>query len=180
MMNFESTVWLYIALTVALGWLTVMAVQRGINAWATKLKVSRLAMSPLRFLIKWTGIFIILAICLDQFGIDLGKYVLSVLGLVAIGFVAVWSVLSNVSCTFILILLKPFQVGDTLEFPGESINGIVVDVNLVFTTLRDAEGAEYRIPNNMFFQKVIKLLPGGGSISLGDQLYREQAAEPKF
>lgn len=168
---------IYIGLTLVAGLIFLALLLRAMATWGKKLKLPAIALNPIRLVLKWTGVFIILAICLDRVGFDLGKYVLSVLGLIAIGFVAVWSVLSNISCTFILIILQPFRVNDLMEFPGEEIKGRVVDVNLVYTTLKADDGSEFRIPNNHFFQKTIKLLPGDGKVSLGEQLYEEKPAK---
>jgi len=91
---------------------------------------------------------------------------------VAIGFVAVWSVLSNFLCTFVLIIFKPFSVGDDLEIPVDSIKGKVVDLTLVFTILRGENGELYHIPNNMFFQKVFRIRQGKKSVDLDVQLHQ--------
>jgi len=101
---------------------------------------------------------------------------MAVAGLVAIGFVAVWSVLSNMLCTFVLIIFNPFSVGDELEFPAENIRGTVVDVTLIFTTLSHPDGAMIQIPNNMFFQKVFKRRRGEQSIDLQTQLEQDKPA----
>ena len=77
----------------------------------------------------------------------------TILGLVAIGFVAVWSVLSNVLCTFVLIMFKPFAVGDELEVPADAVRGKVVDLTLIFTTLRSSQGSISRCPTTCSFRR---------------------------
>lgn len=175
--DLNRTLLIQLALTLLLGGLLVAMVLRGLATFATRLKIPVLALSPLKVAIKWLGIFIILAICLDQLGIHLATYIATILGLVAIGFVAVWSILSHVTCTFLLILLKPFQVGDEVGFIGEEVSGRVVDLNLVFTTLRTPDGFDVQVPNNQFFQKVMRRRKGPGRVTLGEQLYEAQPAE---
>ena len=78
------------------------------------------------------------------------------LTLVAIGFVAVWSVLSNVLCSIILLAKRPFRIGDRLELPPDDIAGTVVNIDLAHTILKTDDGAELHVPNNLFFQRVVK------------------------
>jgi small-conductance mechanosensitive channel len=80
------------------------------------------------------------------------------------GFVAVWSVLSNLLCTLMLILFHPFRVGDEIEIIDPAMTtglaGRVRNINLVFTHLHaagpDAADTTLYIPNNIFFQKIIR------------------------
>lgn len=84
-----------------------------------------------------------------------------VLALVAIGFVAVWSILSHALCSVILLLSRPFRVGDYIEFVGDDFGGRVKEVNLLYTTVTMDDGGYAQIPNNMVFQKVLKRYPHG-------------------
>ena len=103
----------------------------------------------------------------------------TMLGLVAIGFVAMWSVLSNFLCTFVLIVFRPFAVGDDLEVPADNVKGRVIDLSLVFTTLEVTKGETVLIPNNTFFQKIFKRRAGHTRIELDYQLGREQPHQPQ-
>ena len=147
---------------------------------ADQLHLPRLALTPVRILARVLIFFVASIIIFNLFGYDADSIftvLATILGLVAIGFVAVWSVLSNFLCTFVLILFKPFAVGDELEFPADSVSGRVVDLTLLFTTLRGAEGEYYQIPNNMFFQKMFKCKKGEGAIDLEQQLKEEKPVE---
>ena len=95
---------------------------------------------------------------------------LAVIAMVAIGFVAVWSVLSNAFCTLMLLIYQPFQIGDRIIIPADSLEGEVSDLNLMYTTLRGAEGDIIQIPNNQFFQKAIRRIPGKKDTDLYEQL----------
>jgi len=85
----------------------------------------------------------------------------------AVAFFAAWSVLSNLSCTLLILTPRPFRLYDRVEIlengekPG--LKGQVIDINLVFTTLReDGEaGTVLRVPNNLFFQRTIRRWPAG-------------------
>lgn len=110
---------------------------------------------------------------LNVFGFNLGgvwTMLSTVLAMIAVGFVAVWSVLSNVLCTVLLLISRPFSIGDDIEFVGEATKGRVADLNFIFTTLHTEDGGEIRIPNNLFFQRVLKRKRGTGTTKLSDQL----------
>jgi small-conductance mechanosensitive channel len=133
----------------------------------------RLAYNPVRLIIRYGILIITIALTLQTLGFPVQTIfagLAAVLGLIAIGFVAVWSILSNILCTFVLIGFKPFAVGDDLEFPAENISGKVVDLTLIYTTLQTSDGAYVQIPNNMFFQRIFKRRPGEQVMPLEEQL----------
>jgi small-conductance mechanosensitive channel len=99
------------------------------------------------------------------------------LALVAIGFFAVWSVLSNLLCALMLVVVKPFRVGDSIEVCGDGLKGKVIDLNFAFVTLREEEGALIRVPNNQFFQKSIRCEAGEERTDLAEQLTADQPKE---
>ncbi len=139
----------------------------------------RLAFAPVRLILRYGILVIALAMILSLWGFQIGTILAllgSVLGLVAIGFVAVWSVLSNFLCTFVLVMFKPFCVGDELELPADNVKGRVTDLSLVFTTLQVSDNESVMIPNNTFFQRVFKRRLGTHTTGLGDQL-RHHAGE---
>jgi small-conductance mechanosensitive channel len=98
------------------------------------------------------------------------------LALLAIGFVAVWSVLSNTLCSLILMIIRPYRVGDTLSLPPDELKGKVVNFNLIFTTLETDDGCLLQVPNNIFFQRPVVRKVGKWRIGLADQLYESKNA----
>lgn len=140
---------------------------------ARRTNLSALDVLPVRQVLQWVTRLIAAILILSVFGFEIGGIwaVLStILGLVAIGFVAVWSLISHTTATVLILFLRPFQMGDDLEFPGEPVNGRAVDINFFFTTLVDHEGTYHQIPNNLFFQKVLKRRRNAHVISLAAQL----------
>jgi len=90
----------------------------------------------------------------------------------AVAFFAVWSVLSNIFCSVLIITTRPFRLYDHIEVlengekPG--LKGRVVDINLIFTSLQE-EGTEdglpgptLHIPNSLFFQRAVRRFRPGG------------------
>lgn len=79
------------------------------------------------------------------------------LSLIAIGFVAMWSILSHMLASVFIVVFRPFEVGDRVEIIGEDpVLGEVTDLNPIYTTLRTDDDGTLQIPNNLFFQKVLK------------------------
>jgi len=82
----------------------------------------------------------------------------------AVAFFAAWSVLSNLFCSILIFTTSPFRLGDQVELledgakPG--LKGQVLDINLIYTTLRETEGATagvlLQIPNTLFFQRGLR------------------------
>ena len=86
---------------------------------------------------------------------------------VALGFVAAWSILSNATAAVLVLILRPFRIGDTVELmdpTGEPMGGKVTDMNLMFTTLtlppQEGDSPDQpmllNVPNNLFFQRVLR------------------------
>ena len=75
------------------------------------------------------------------------------LGLVAIGFFAVWSLLSNVIAGLFLFLSDPFKINDEIEVPDGELAGKVLDIRPLFVVLEEAGGHTLYVPNSLLFQK---------------------------
>jgi small-conductance mechanosensitive channel len=133
----------------------------------------------LRRICLWTSVVVGTFLVLGQFGLmdNAWTTLTALLALVAIGFVAVWSVLSNMFCSIVLMISRPFNVGDTIEIPADNLRGRVIDFSLIFTTLRDEDGSLLQVPNNTFFQRPIRRIIGTETRTLDQQADREQPME---
>jgi small-conductance mechanosensitive channel len=153
-------------------------VSRRMHLFARWANLPRLALAPLRFILRAGIVVLAVILVMERWGFQTTSLVAvlgTVLGLVAIGFVATWSLLSNFLCTFVLILFKPFSVGDELELPTvANTRGRVVDLSLIFTTLQDEEGHTIIIPNNTFFTTIYRRKAGDETIELHEQLARDE------
>jgi len=160
-----------IALNVLLG--------RGLRLLADRTSVTIADVLPLRKVGRWLILTSSIVLVLGVLGFDLGgiwAMLATLVGMIAIGFVAVWSILSNVLCTLIILVSRPFAVGDEIELPSEAVRGRVVDLSLLYTTLRVDDGSYVQIPNNLFFQKVLKRRRGHGTVTLASQLQASEEA----
>ena len=53
------------------------------------------------------------------------------------------------------------------------LSGVVEDLNLMYTTLKDDDGHRIQIPNNQFFQKAIRRKLGDRDVDLYEQLSKK-------
>ncbi len=152
---------------------------RSLAGLLSKHRLSENTYTILRKLCRWTIFPIAVLLIAQQFGLleNLWAAVTAILAMIAIGFVAVWSVLSNTLCSVILMIARPFNIGDEIEFPGEEVGGKVINFNLIFTTLRDGDDYLVQVPNNTFFQKPIRRKIGTSTMRLGEQADRNEHAD---
>lgn len=80
----------------------------------------------------------------------------SILGVIAIGFFAIWSILSNIVAGIIIYTINPFKITDTLVLVEKEVTGKVIDIGLIYTKLQDKDGI-ITVPNNLFFQQIVKV-----------------------
>jgi small-conductance mechanosensitive channel len=130
-------------------------------------------------LLRYTALIAGAVLVLQCFGLLQNVWTLlcTVLALVALGFVAVWSILSNLLCSVILMIAGPFQVGDRIKLPSHDLEGKVVNFNLLYTTLRGQDDTLIQIPNNIFFQVPICRRPAKSGIGLEEQLRQREDAD---
>ncbi len=113
---------------------------------------------------RWLVIAGVALTALLALGIDLQglwSTLVAALSLVAIGFVAMWSILSHMLASILIVIFRPFEVGDRVEIMGDKLGdnpviGEVTDLNPVYTTLLADDGGILQVPNNLFFQTALK------------------------
>ncbi len=115
-----------------------------------KILIKRLSSFSL-WIIGIISIFIVWNFNLDS----LWTTITGFLALIAIGLFAVWSILSNLIAGIMLYLTKPFRINDKIKIIPEEIQGEVLAINALFTTLKDENENLISIPNNLFFQKYV-------------------------
>lgn len=169
------------ALAVLVGAIVLnFVMKRGLRLLADKTSLTDGDVAPFGKVGSWFIFAATFVLLLGVFGFDLGGMWTMITGvgaMIAVGFIAVWSVLSNWLCTFVILLTRPFSIGDEVEFVGEAVKGRVVDLNFVYTSLRSPDGATLQVPNNLFFQKVLKRWRGAENVTLAEQLNRRSATD---
>ena len=131
--------------------------------YGTVLTTSRLLIGTL-----WIVVALLL---LEIWGVSVGglwTLLVSAATIVGVGFLATWTMVSNITASFFIALWRPFQLGDEIEILPENFKGRVIDINLMFVVVRENGGATIQIPNNLFFQKMFRVI-GGGSKTLFEE-----------
>ncbi|MDX2013276.1 MAG: mechanosensitive ion channel [Myxococcaceae bacterium] len=109
--------------------------------------------------------------------VDLFTVLAGAATLVAVGFVALWSTLANITCTVLILITRPFRIGDEVAFPPDPIEGQVVDLSFFFTTLKTKDGRFINVPNTTFFQRIVIRRETNVALDLGEQLAKPEAAK---
>ncbi|MCC5839361.1 MAG: mechanosensitive ion channel family protein [Opitutales bacterium] len=144
-----------VLLILVLGLLAMSFLLRALDFAGTRAKMPALVLQPMRNVVKILVALIVMTLVLGQFGIELMSILTATVALVAIGFFAVWSLVSHVTATVLLVIVKPFNMNDTVKFAGEEVKGKVVDINLFYTSLETETGDRFQVPNNLFFQNAL-------------------------
>ncbi len=158
----------------------LVVLSRAFELIKPKIPVPAMAFLMIRRVARYAVLIIALSVILTVWGLQLNSLLAmigGVLAMVAIGFVAVWSLLSNILCAFVLAAFRPFQIGDEVEVLPENVKGRVIDLTLLYTSLKTDDGDYFRIPNNLFFQRIFRCREGTRRIELGEQLLQTAPAE---
>lgn len=168
-----------------IAWLVFFLICQGLKRLSNRGLIPTDLRRILQGIVKWLTLIALLLVVLGLFGISVASFwaaLSGVLVLLAIGFVAVWSLLSNLLCSVLLIIFAPFRIDDEIEIQDPAspvtMRGRVMDINMMFTTLRviDEDGTEslVRVPNNIFFQKYIRTWQGRHSQSIRSYMAKGQ------
>lgn len=102
------------------------------------------------------GAFILFVWGVDQS--ELLFFFTSLLTVLGIAFFAQWSILSNITSSFIIFFYHPIRVGDEISVLDKEfeISGRVIDIGLFFLIIQTEEDDRVTIPSNLFMQKMVK------------------------
>ncbi|GAA4428293.1 mechanosensitive ion channel family protein [Acidovorax lacteus] len=126
-------------------------------------------LAPLSAVLRWAILAAAVLLVLERLGVSATVLWTAFTGfatVAAVAFFAAWSVLSNLFCALLILTVRPYRIGDvvevldTAEKPGAK--GLVVDINLLYTTLQDMgiPGTPMlQIPNALIFQRVVRRWP---------------------
>ncbi|CAH6851773.1 Mechanosensitive ion channel family protein [Vibrio chagasii] len=97
-------------------------------------------------------------------GIGYGNFsifISSVFTVIGVGFIAQWSILSNITASFLIFFVFPYRIGDSIIVAdGDGIEGKILDIKMFHTLIRHPEGNVITYPNSLLLQKsVTKVSP---------------------
>ncbi|MBO6520457.1 MAG: mechanosensitive ion channel [Rhodospirillales bacterium] len=134
---------------IAAGWVRKM-VDRGLGRVPNMDSTLRPFLSNI---VRWTILAFVIVAVLNQFGVETTS-IIAVLGAagLAIG-LALQGTLSNVAAGVMLLILRPFKVGDFVA--AGSLSGTVVEIGLFTSELKTADGIYIMAPNSQIWNQVI-------------------------
>jgi small conductance mechanosensitive channel len=121
---------------------------------ASKLNLSQLLRNQIEFFSGKVVMFVGLLVALSQLGVQVGP-VLAGLGIAGfiVGF-ALQDTLSNFAAGMMILIYRPFDVGDAVEAGG--VMGKVKAMNLVSTTITTWDNQKLVVPNSKIWGDVIR------------------------
>jgi len=108
------------------------------------------------YIFAFAGISLIWGVNLEDFSL----FITSILAFVGIGFVAQWSILSNLTASVILFFSHPLRLGNRIRVLDKDFDwtGKVVDITGFYLFMRTDDGRMITIPTNLVIQKGIEIL----------------------
>ncbi|MDF0706139.1 mechanosensitive ion channel family protein [Flagellimonas okinawensis] len=108
------------------------------------------------YLLAFIGISLIWGVNLEDFSVFLS----SILAILGVGFVAQWSILSNLTASVILFFNHPLRLGDRIRVMDKDFDwtGKVEDISGFYLFMRTDDGKRITIPTNLVIQKGIEIL----------------------
>jgi small-conductance mechanosensitive channel len=133
----------------------------------------------LRRVMQWFSILVILAFVVAQFGIEFGLVAgfLALAGGTIIGFAAT-NTIGNAIAGIIIMVSRPFRIGDRIYFSGQFAD--VVAVDLIYTRMQTLDNVLVSVPNQELLTSEIdnygkkRLVRRSCSITAGYEVATEQ------
>jgi small-conductance mechanosensitive channel len=125
-------------------------------------KAGRAHSAVVRYTILIVGAFTVLVITFELFGVPIGQLVLGgALTSVFVG-IAAQQALGNVFAGLVLLVARPFQVGDAIRLRAGALGGIldgtVTDIGITYLRF-DTGGSVMSIPNSQVLNAVVGPIP---------------------
>lgn len=135
------------------GWIVAEWAKRGMESLLDRPRFDATLRPLLASLVRYLILLLTLLAVLDRFGVQTASFIamLGAAGL-AIG-LALQGTLSNVAASVMLLLSRPYRVGETVTISGQT--GTVREISLFHTTLRTGNLNYVIIPNAMVFSGMI-------------------------
>ncbi|MCB9196775.1 MAG: mechanosensitive ion channel [Flavobacteriales bacterium] len=117
-------------------------------------KIMKKIFNSVLFILSLFLILIIWGVEKDQ----IFYFVSSMLTVVGVAFVAQWSLLSNITASFILFFNHPMKIGEEIKILDKDydIQGVVSDIGIFYLIIKTYSGDKITIPTNILMQKMVK------------------------
>ena len=146
--------WLAAVLVLAVGSHAIRLLDRALAATFARVNLDETLEAFLQKAAGWFAWAVTLVTALGLLGFDVTGFVA---GLSALTFVlgfAAKDALGNLAAGVVILVHKPFRIGDDVEVAG--IRGVVLDIDVSACALRAAEGEFVMVPNSKIWGAPIK------------------------
>ena len=140
--------WFAVALGVAFA--VARVVRRSLS---TTQRMSRMLADFLSGAAFWLILFVSIMIVLSAHGINLTPLLAAFGGASFVVAFATQSTLSNLASGMLLMITRPFDIGDTVDVAG--VSGKIRNVSMVSTNIQSNDGQMVVVPNKMVWENVI-------------------------
>jgi small-conductance mechanosensitive channel len=131
---------------ILLGYFVYMVITQAITRLKDRDRLEEDLAFSLSRITKWLTILFILAVILSQFGVTLGVIsgLFALVGGTILGFASI-NTLGNAISGLIVMINRPFGVGDRLYYKGQFVD--VEEIEIIYTKMRTLDDVLVSIPN---------------------------------
>ncbi|WP_256936832.1 mechanosensitive ion channel family protein [Vibrio diabolicus] len=88
---------------------------------------------------------------------DVSLFLSSIFAVLGVAFIAQWSILSNITASFLIFFVFPYRVGDRIKVvdKDEDISGEIQEISMFHVLIKHDNGNLITYPNNQILQKAV-------------------------
>ncbi|MGR5206796.1 MULTISPECIES: mechanosensitive ion channel family protein [Vibrio] len=88
---------------------------------------------------------------------DVSLFLSSIFAVLGVAFIAQWSILSNITASFLIFFVFPYRVGDRIKVvdKDEDICGEIQEISMFHVLIKHDNGNLITYPNNLMLQKAV-------------------------
>lgn len=88
---------------------------------------------------------------------DVSLFLSSIFAVLGVAFIAQWSILSNITASFLILFVFPYRVGDRIKVvdKDEDICGEIQEISMFHVLIKHDNGNLITYPNNQILQKAV-------------------------
>ncbi|EHR1012081.1 mechanosensitive ion channel family protein [Vibrio parahaemolyticus] len=88
---------------------------------------------------------------------DVSLFLSSIFAVLGVAFIAQWSILSNITASFLIFFVFPYRVGDRIKVvdKDEDISGEIQEISMFHVLIKHDNGNLITYPNNLMLQKAV-------------------------
>lgn len=147
-----------VVVVVAVVLLLEHSLERGIKKFGVRRRLTRGDVQLIRLSVRWVSYVALVVVAAAIFGVGVDNLWATLTGIIAmvlIGFFAVWSLLSNLTAALVILIWRPYVIGDELTIIPEGLVGEFREITLFHSRLMTKDRKQIQIPNNVLLSKAV-------------------------